>query len=427
MVKRFLFVGIAALFFACSHLAAGASSNGKKAAIDGNSDDLLQENPDYVGPTKKNNVTRTESSNATDIKKAVAHALEDSRQLSPNKVIKFLRKHRTQITIAVAIFAFRRELRHYLWRMISKPVLDPETGEEIRRTIRLTAILQLIVFVDSMRRMQSALRKSQEDSDGSEESNALAPILALLLMGSGRNPATALLLSKLGGSSNSAYIPPVQQHYTFERINDRYKKDGMALRKAIDPTGKKMLVPGKSPPPKNGTSISDLLLRGRRQATDIQEYNETVVIMDLSNLDTSVSQMEVIRDEVTFLLEMHQSGQQSTNSTAEAVSEPQLDEVVLLLESPGGSAADYALASQQILRLRKQGIKVTICVDKVAASGTCFHLSLLTEGTHIIVALMLNVDILHRWIHDCLYVESGLSLCSTIRGFRQYRCDWTNV
>ena len=45
-------------------------------------------------------------------------------------------------------------------------------------------------------------------------------------------------------------------------------------------------------------------------------------------------------------------------------------EVIILLESPGGSASQYGLAAQQIGRLRdEEGVKVTICVDTVAASG----------------------------------------------------------
>ena len=45
-------------------------------------------------------------------------------------------------------------------------------------------------------------------------------------------------------------------------------------------------------------------------------------------------------------------------------------EVCVILESPGGSASDYALAAEQLLRLRKQpNVTVTVLVDKVAASG----------------------------------------------------------
>lgn len=45
------------------------------------------------------------------------------------------------------------------------------------------------------------------------------------------------------------------------------------------------------------------------------------------------------------------------------------DEVLVKLESPGGVVHGYGLAAAQLKRLRDQGVKITISVDKVAASG----------------------------------------------------------
>lgn len=45
------------------------------------------------------------------------------------------------------------------------------------------------------------------------------------------------------------------------------------------------------------------------------------------------------------------------------------DEVILDLESPGGMVHGYGLVASQIQRLKDAGIQVTICVDKIAASG----------------------------------------------------------
>ncbi|RLM26934.1 protease SohB [Brenneria alni] len=51
-----------------------------------------------------------------------------------------------------------------------------------------------------------------------------------------------------------------------------------------------------------------------------------------------------------------------------AVAKPQ-DEVLLRLESPGGVVHGYGLAASQLQRLRKGGVRLTVAVDKVAASG----------------------------------------------------------
>ncbi len=51
------------------------------------------------------------------------------------------------------------------------------------------------------------------------------------------------------------------------------------------------------------------------------------------------------------------------------VARPQTDEVMLRLESPGGTVTGYGLAAAQISRLRERKIAVTASVDQVAASG----------------------------------------------------------
>jgi serine protease SohB len=51
-----------------------------------------------------------------------------------------------------------------------------------------------------------------------------------------------------------------------------------------------------------------------------------------------------------------------------AIAEPR-DEVLLKLESPGGMVHAYGLAASQLSRIKSAGVPLTICVDKVAASG----------------------------------------------------------
>lgn len=45
------------------------------------------------------------------------------------------------------------------------------------------------------------------------------------------------------------------------------------------------------------------------------------------------------------------------------------DEVIVRLESTGGMVHAYGLAASQLVRVREAGIPLTVCVDKVAASG----------------------------------------------------------
>jgi serine protease SohB len=55
--------------------------------------------------------------------------------------------------------------------------------------------------------------------------------------------------------------------------------------------------------------------------------------------------------------------------TAALAQEVAPDEIVIKLSSGGGMVHSYGLASSQLSRITSRGIKLTICVDEVAASG----------------------------------------------------------
>ncbi|TLM78708.1 protease SohB [Microbulbifer harenosus] len=69
--------------------------------------------------------------------------------------------------------------------------------------------------------------------------------------------------------------------------------------------------------------------------------------------DIKASALSNLREEITAILQIAERE----------------DEVVVCLESPGGMVANYGLAASQLARVRSAGVKLTIIVDKVAASG----------------------------------------------------------
>ncbi|NRA41227.1 MAG: protease SohB [Pseudomonadales bacterium] len=69
--------------------------------------------------------------------------------------------------------------------------------------------------------------------------------------------------------------------------------------------------------------------------------------------DVQASAVENLREEVNAILTVANAN----------------DEIVLDLESPGGMVHTYGLAASQLSRIRHADLKLTICVDKVAASG----------------------------------------------------------
>ena len=71
------------------------------------------------------------------------------------------------------------------------------------------------------------------------------------------------------------------------------------------------------------------------------------------NGDIEASQVEELREEISSILN----------------ADTKCHEVVLNLESGGGTVIGYGLAAAQLSRLKDSKIKLTVCIDKVAASG----------------------------------------------------------
>jgi serine protease SohB len=82
------------------------------------------------------------------------------------------------------------------------------------------------------------------------------------------------------------------------------------------------------------------------------EAKPRVFVLDFDG-DIKASATDSLRHEITALL---------------SLATPK-DEVVLRLESGGGMVHSYGLASSQLARIREAGVPLTVCIDKVAASG----------------------------------------------------------
>jgi signal peptide peptidase SppA len=73
------------------------------------------------------------------------------------------------------------------------------------------------------------------------------------------------------------------------------------------------------------------------------------------NGDVRASQAAALREEVTAVLR--------------SAKKARGDEVVLILNTGGGTVTGYGLAAAQLTRIRDAGLKLTVCVEQVAASG----------------------------------------------------------
>lgn len=95
-------------------------------------------------------------------------------------------------------------------------------------------------------------------------------------------------------------------------------------------------------------------LKEERKALESKtsDGDKKIFVIDFEG-DVKASAVENLREEVTAVL---------------TLATPQ-DEVVVRVESPGGVVHGYGLAASQLLRIREKNIPLTVCVDKVAASG----------------------------------------------------------
>ncbi|MCU4628945.1 protease SohB [Acinetobacter variabilis] len=90
-----------------------------------------------------------------------------------------------------------------------------------------------------------------------------------------------------------------------------------------------------------------------KEARARKKTNQKIYVLDFKG-DMAASAVESLREEITLILSTAKAGR---------------DRVLVRLESPGGMVHGYGLAAAQLVRLREAGFHVTICVDKVAASG----------------------------------------------------------
>ena len=142
-------------------------------------------------------------------------------------------------------------------------------------------------------------------------------------------------LEALGEALSDALVDPAARRVAQKARRAREKKEAKAAAKAAKAEAK---------------------LARRRTGEDGAEpaakTPRRVFVLDFDG-DIRASEVAKLRREITAVL---------TGATA-------ADEVVVRLESGGGVVTGYGLAASQLDRIRRRGVPLTVCVDKVAASG----------------------------------------------------------
>lgn len=113
---------------------------------------------------------------------------DESKALKSKKKGKLapFKKHRASITLAVALFAFRKEILALILNMLHN------SG----KYIDATSFLKFVLFVDTLRKLQTGGAGIFSSENG--ERGLFSTLTSIM-------------------SPNPASLPPISQHYTFER------------------------------------------------------------------------------------------------------------------------------------------------------------------------------------------------------------------
>ena len=150
-----------------------------------------------------------------------------------------------------------------------------------------------------------------------------------------------------------------------KKLNDRYKQMEEIMQHAVldehvikqrdkeeKQSQKKKDKAAKKEAKKEAKKLAKKSTDSDTDDTVTEPVKGNVYVLDFDG-DMKASEVENFREEITTVL---------------TLAKPE-DEVIVRLESPGGMVHSYGLASSQLARIRSANIPLTICVDKVAASG----------------------------------------------------------
>ncbi|MFT2109596.1 protease SohB [Marinomonas sp. 2405UD68-3] len=141
----------------------------------------------------------------------------------------------------------------------------------------------------------------------------------------------------------SSKSKPKEGGLSINKLNDQYDKMKDALNaELLDKKALKQLSKAKK------KSVKEAEKSNKSE----ESVRKKVFVLDFDG-DIKASALDTMREEITAILSV------ATDK----------DEVVVRLESAGGMVHAYGLASSQLQRIKEANVQLTVCVDKVAASG----------------------------------------------------------
>ena len=168
--------------------------------------------------------------------------------------------------------------------------------------------------------------------------------------------AVIILLSVIVGLSQKNKQSGHKGHLEITPLNELYDEMSEAIKLAVmdESLHKAEAKKARKRKQKEAKEQTKSLKKAAKSGAeeDAVEQKPRVFVVNFHG-NISASAVTNLREEVTAILSQAN----------------EKDEVVVRLESGGGMVHSYGLASSQLDRIRKRNIPLTVCVDKVAASG----------------------------------------------------------
>jgi hypothetical protein len=219
---------------------------------------------------------------------------------------------------------------------------------------------------------------TDDPDSGGDSSLALAGSILLILGGASCllgycaccftcAASTCLTSQSVLGASERYEDAHTEVKVRFRRLNDRYEKAEDALdsihlnavvgMKEIKEAQKKQAQKRKEEEKKKKEELEKQVQRDLETGLTIQtirrNYRPIAFLIHFEG-DTMLTGMELFRKQVSIIVNCGRAG---------------VDHAIVVVTSPGGAVSPYGLAASQLVRIRKAGIKLVVCVDTIAASG----------------------------------------------------------
>ena len=167
-------------------------------------------------------------------------------------------------------------------------------------------------------------------------------IVAAILIAAGSLAALAMRQKK-----------SADKHLEITHLNKQFEEMETTLCAAtLTDAGMKMKMKAEKKKHKEQAKAEKKASKSSNSSNDEQFQRKKLFVLDFDG-DIKASSVETMREEISALL---------TVATKD-------DEVLVRLESGGGTVHGYGLGASQLQRIRDREIPLTVAVDKVAASG----------------------------------------------------------